>query len=124
MALERWEVDAREFERTTGKDMAELTNLYSFLQMVPSQLEMQVGQLAGGMTYARAKEHVQDQVAAWRDSKPKTGRPTDENMDCGYWDEEEWTDSPEPDSERLEYEGDTRTPCWDGSLARVLNVVK
>ena len=47
MALERWEVDAREFERTAGKDVADLTNLCPWLQMIPTQFEEQAGQLAG-----------------------------------------------------------------------------
>ena len=43
MALERWDVYAREVERTTGKDMADLAKLCSPVQVVPSQLERQVG---------------------------------------------------------------------------------
>ena len=90
MALERWEVDAQEFERTTGKDMADLTKLCSLLQMIPAQLEKQISQLAGPMDYARAKEYVQEQVAAWRDTKPRAGKPTDqEKMDCGMWNDGE-----------------------------------
>ena len=27
-------------------------------------------------------------------------------MDCGYWGEEAWSDTPEPDAERVDYEGD------------------
>ena len=52
------------------------------------------------MTHARANEYVQELVAACRDSKPKTDQPTDDNVDCGYW------DAPEPDAGRVDYEGD------------------
>ena len=82
MALERWEVDAQKFERTTRNVMADLTKVCSLLQMTPTQFEKQVGQLAGNMAYARAKEYVQEHVAAWRDSKPMLGKPTGQ-MDCG-----------------------------------------
>ena len=54
MALERWEVDARWFERTIGKDMADLTKPCSLLQMVPTQFEKEVGQLAGNMADSHA----------------------------------------------------------------------
>ena len=111
MAMEQMEVDFREYERATNATMPDISKVVSLRALVPLALDKLLGALPGDLTYSRAKEYVQEQVASWRDSKPRPTKPVDnDQMDCGgFWGNDGYWYAYENEDECDEEQESTRT---------------